>query len=69
MILFVMVLALPPCFALFLETTGNDICVFGSELLNGSEGTGERETWQLKIGGFSPKSQQALWKFLIFLVI
>lgn len=43
MILFVMVLALPLCFALSLESTENDVCVFCSELLNGSEGTGKRE--------------------------
>ena len=30
-----------PCFTLFLESSGNDICLFGSELLNGSEDKGE----------------------------
>lgn len=57
MILFVMVLALPPCFALFLESTGNDVCVFGPELLNAGEGTGEREIWQLKTGVFTSRNR------------
>lgn len=48
MILFVMVLALPPCYALFLESSGNDVCLFGSELLNGSESMGERKDMEVK---------------------
>lgn len=48
MILFVMVFVLFFCYVLFLESSGNDVCLFGLELLNGSESMGERKDMEVK---------------------